>query len=68
MLTRVGLEVSEIAATVEAFAAAAEARQTDLEVIDVPHGHHGFETLDPTDESREAIERAFRSVLGHLRP
>ncbi|MFF1902365.1 alpha/beta fold hydrolase [Kitasatospora sp. NPDC058218] len=68
VLTRVGLEVSEIAATVEAFAAAAEARQTDLEVIDVPHGHHGFETLDPTDESREAIERAFRSVLGHLRP
>ncbi|MEV0534664.1 alpha/beta fold hydrolase [Kitasatospora sp. NPDC050463] len=68
VLTRVGLEVAEIAATVEAFVAEAEARQTDLEVIDVPHGHHGFDTLDPTDESREAIERAFRSVLGHLRP
>ncbi|MGV9266431.1 alpha/beta hydrolase [Kitasatospora sp. NPDC003701] len=68
VLTRAGLEVPEIAATVEAFVAAAEARRTDLEVIDVPNGHHGFETLDPTDESRGAIERAFRSVLGHLRP
>ncbi|MFJ9946561.1 alpha/beta fold hydrolase [Kitasatospora sp. NPDC091207] len=68
VLTRVGLEVSEIAATVEAFVAAAAAERTDLEVIDVPHGHHGFDTLDPTDESREAIERAFRVVLGHLLP
>ncbi|MER6396939.1 alpha/beta hydrolase [Kitasatospora sp. NPDC001603] len=66
VLTRVGLEVTEIAATVEEFVAAAEARDTDLQVIDVPHGHHGFDTVDPTDESRAAVELAVRSVLGHL--
>ncbi|MEV6973202.1 alpha/beta fold hydrolase [Kitasatospora sp. NPDC093806] len=68
VLTRVGLEAPEIAATVEEFTAAAEAHRTDLEVIDVPHGHHGFDTLDPTDESRTAIQHAVHRVLTHLHP
>ncbi|BDH12691.1 alpha/beta hydrolase [Streptomyces hygroscopicus] len=69
VLTRVGLEVPEIAATVEEFLAAAKncgADGANVEVVDVPNGHHGFGTLDPTDESREAVHRAMRSVLTHL--
>ncbi|NUK90795.1 dienelactone hydrolase family protein, partial [Streptomyces lunaelactis] len=66
VLTRAGLEMPEIAATVEEFLAAAKDCGADVEVVDVPHGHHGFETLDPTDESREAVHRAMRSVLAHL--
>ncbi|MET8572884.1 alpha/beta fold hydrolase [Streptomyces sp. NPDC004783] len=66
VLTRAGLETAEIAATVEQFLTAAKECGADVEVIDVPHGHHGFETVDPTDESREAVHRAMRSVLKHL--
>ncbi|MEV5121283.1 alpha/beta fold hydrolase [Streptomyces decoyicus] len=69
VLTRAGLEMPEIATTVDEFLAAAKncgADGANVEVIDVPNGHHGFETLDPTDESREAVHRAMRSVLTHL--
>lgn len=66
VLTRVGLERPEIAVTVEEFVSAAADCGAALEVIDVPLGHHGFETVDPTDASRDAVDRAVRSVLGHL--
>ncbi|GAU65909.1 hypothetical protein SSP35_02_02780 [Streptomyces sp. NBRC 110611] len=66
VLTRAGLEMPEIAATVEEFLAMAKDCGVNVEVVDVPHGHHGFETRDPTDESREAVHHAMRSVLAHL--
>ncbi|MFE1034774.1 alpha/beta fold hydrolase [Streptomyces sp. NPDC058807] len=66
VLTRVGLEMPEIAATVEEFLAAAKECGADVEVVDVPHGHHTFEAVDPTDESREAVRRAMRAVLDRL--
>ncbi|GAA3968446.1 hypothetical protein GCM10022384_19740 [Streptomyces marokkonensis] len=56
----------EIAATVEEFLAAAEDCGADVEVVDVPHGHHSFESLDRTDESRDAVHRAMRSVLDRV--
>lgn len=67
VLTRVGKEVAEITATVEEFLAAATACDADVEVIDIPDARHGFETVDHTDEARDGVERAVRSVLGHLR-
>ncbi|MEU9289836.1 alpha/beta fold hydrolase [Streptomyces sp. NPDC048275] len=67
VLTRVELERAEIAATVDEFLAAAKNCDADVEVIDVPFGHHGFETIDHTEQARHAVERAARSVLGHLR-
>ncbi|KPC58528.1 alpha/beta hydrolase [Streptomyces chattanoogensis] len=67
VLTRMGLERPEIAATVEEFLTAAEDSRADVEVIDVPQGHHGFETTDHSEEARRAVRRAVRSVLGHLR-
>ncbi|MFC4035700.1 alpha/beta hydrolase [Streptomyces polygonati] len=67
VLTRVGLESPEIAATVEEFLTAAEDSGAGVELIDVPLAHHGFETLDHTDETRRAVRAAFRSVLAHLR-
>ncbi|ALV52977.1 alpha/beta fold hydrolase [Streptomyces althioticus] len=66
VLTRVGLETPAIAATVEGFLASAKECGADVDVVDVPHGHHAFETVDPTDESRDAIRRAVRAVLGRL--
>jgi acetyl esterase/lipase len=67
VLTRAGLERPEIAATVAGFLAAASRSGTAVEVIDVPDGHHGFETVDHTEQARQAVRRAVRSVLAHLR-
>jgi acetyl esterase/lipase len=66
VLTRVGRENPAIAETVEAFVDAARAGGTPLTVIDVPHGHHSFDIVDDTDESRDAVEQAFAAVLAHL--
>ncbi|WP_329205800.1 alpha/beta hydrolase [Streptomyces sp. NBC_00683] len=66
VITRVGRELPEIAATVEEFLAASTECGANVEVVDVPNGHHSFDTVDPTEESREAVRRAMRSVLTHL--
>ncbi|MEU3073868.1 alpha/beta fold hydrolase [Streptomyces laurentii] len=66
VLLRAGLESPEIAATVGAFVAAAEDGGARLELIDLPHGHHGFETLDPPEETRPALLQGMRSVIAHL--
>lgn len=66
VVTRAGREIPEMAATVEEFLSVAKDCEAGVEVIDVPHGHHGFETQDYTEESRRAVERAVRSVLTHL--
>ncbi|MFF7726945.1 dienelactone hydrolase family protein [Streptomyces sp. NPDC008001] len=66
VLTRAGLDFAEITATIEEFLTAAEDCEAAVEVIDVPDGHHGFETIDHTEQTRRAVERAMRSVLGHL--
>ncbi|GAA2919477.1 alpha/beta fold hydrolase [Kitasatospora cinereorecta] len=66
VLVRAGRETAEIAATVEEFLTEAGRCGANVEVIDVPGGRHGFETLDPTDEAREAVHRAVRAVLACL--
>ncbi|MER6132940.1 alpha/beta hydrolase [Streptomyces sp. NPDC001815] len=66
VLTRAGLETPQIAATVEEFTTAAQETKTPVEIIDVPRGRHGFEIHEPTDESRDAVSRAMRTVLAHL--
>ncbi|MFF7209255.1 dienelactone hydrolase family protein [Streptomyces sp. NPDC008238] len=67
VLTRVGRERTEIAATVEEFLSAAKDAGTDVEVLDLPDGTHGFETTDHGGQARSAVERAMRAVLRHLR-
>ncbi|MFF5125890.1 alpha/beta fold hydrolase [Streptomyces syringium] len=67
VLTRVGLENAGIAMTVEEFLTAAKECGADVEVIDLPLGHHGFETTDHSEQARQAVDRAVRAVLGHLR-
>ncbi|MDQ0791770.1 alpha/beta hydrolase [Streptomyces sp. B1I3] len=66
VLVRVGLETAEIAVTVEAFLGAAKESGANIEVVDVPDGHHSFEAVDPTDASRAAVHQVMRSVMGHL--
>lgn len=66
VLTRVGRERPQFAASVEAFTAAAGTSGARVEVIEVPNGQHGFDMLDHTDESRVAVERAIDAVLTAL--
>ncbi|MEU6591456.1 alpha/beta fold hydrolase [Streptomyces sp. NPDC046881] len=66
VLLRAGRETPEIAATVAAFVTAAEDCGTHLELVDVPNGHHGFETVDAPEETRPALLRAMRSVAARL--
>ncbi|MEU7723118.1 alpha/beta hydrolase [Streptomyces tibetensis] len=66
VLLRAGLEAPEIAATVEAFVATADKCAARLEVVDVPNGHHGFETVDAPEETVPALRHAMRSVVAHL--
>ncbi|MFD9813779.1 alpha/beta fold hydrolase [Streptomyces sp. NPDC059080] len=73
VVVRAGRELPELAATVTEFLTAAEAHGTTLEVIDVPDGHHGFETADHHSDAdlaalRTAVRSALRTVLGHLTP
>ncbi|MFE5830922.1 alpha/beta fold hydrolase [Streptomyces sp. NPDC056488] len=66
VLTRAGREHQAIAETVEEFLTAAGKRGARVETVDVPHGRHGFELLDPTEESAGAVERAMAAVLALL--
>ena len=63
LLTRAGLEDALIAETEAQFVAAAERLGVKLELIDVPHGQHGFDFADHTEESREAVREALQFVL-----
>jgi acetyl esterase/lipase len=66
LLTRVGREDPQIAATVEAFTASAELHRVAIDVIDVPDGQHGFDMLDHTDSSRAAVTQAMTRVTAAL--
>jgi acetyl esterase/lipase len=63
LLTRVGLERPEVAATVAEFVVAAD----QVEIIDVPDGQHGFDMLDHTEDSRDAVRAAMSWVAAALR-
>lgn len=66
VLLRAGRETPEITATVKAFVTAAEDCGAHLELVDVPNGHHGFETVDAPEEIRAALRHAMGSVVVHL--
>ncbi|MFE6224789.1 dienelactone hydrolase family protein [Streptomyces sp. NPDC057854] len=66
VLVRAGREHPAFAATVEDFLTAAGEHGTDVEIVDVPEGRHGFEAFDRTDASRAAVTRAARAVLDRL--
>jgi acetyl esterase/lipase len=58
-----GLEVDP---RFEAFVAATAVSGANLEVIDVPDGQHGFDMLDHTEDSRQAVTRAMTWVAAGL--
>jgi dienelactone hydrolase len=67
LLTRAGREEPDYADAVDIFVAAASDARVNLEIIDVPDGHHGFDIVDHTDQSKAAVERALDWVTSRLR-
>lgn len=63
VVTRVGRELAERQVAVDAFLRKA----TGVEVVEVPDGQHGFDVLDHTEQSRDAVRHAADLVVGHLR-
>ncbi|GAA1562639.1 hypothetical protein GCM10009804_19150 [Kribbella hippodromi] len=63
LLTRAGLESEELDGPVAEFVSAGGAA---LDIIDVPKGHHGFDMLDHTEESRAAVTKALDWAIAHL--
>lgn len=57
-LTRVRLDAAPLAAGLARFLARAEGLGVSIHVVDVPHGHEGFELTDPRRESRRRGSRA----------
>jgi len=66
VLTRVGRERPEIAATVPPFLERAESLGVSVEVLDVAEGQHAFDSLDHAAASRDAVRSAFRLVIERL--
>ncbi|MDQ3764711.1 MAG: alpha/beta hydrolase [Actinomycetota bacterium] len=67
LLTRVGHEYPDFARTQDAFVDTARAKGVALDVIEVPDGQHGFDSLDHTKESRAAVTQAMTWVAAALR-
>jgi hypothetical protein len=63
LLSRAGLEREELAGPVAELVSFVG---TALDIIDVPKGHHGFDMLDHTEESRAAVTKALDWAIAHL--
>jgi acetyl esterase/lipase len=66
LIARAGNDAPQINATVDAFVREAGARHAPVQVIEHPTGHHGFDTLDDDDRSREVIAAALRFITEQL--
>ncbi|MEU2615610.1 hypothetical protein ABZ570_29150 [Micromonospora sp. NPDC007271] len=65
-MARAGLDRPEILGPTEEFLAAAAALGSSVRLVDVPEGRHGFDALDDTDQSRDAVRAARDAVLDLL--
>jgi dienelactone hydrolase len=63
LVVRAGRDHPELNRTIDAFLAAALAANLPVELVNHPDGHHAFDTVDDSDDSR----RVLRRVLGFLR-
>lgn len=62
---RAGLDAGKNQA-IDVFIAKALAKNVAIEVINYSEGHHGFDVVDNTDESRTIIQRTLTFLKEHL--
>lgn len=66
LVVRAGQDHPDFTQSADRFAAAALARNADLELINYPGGHHGFELRDDEERSRQIIRRVAAFFRQHL--
>lgn len=67
-VTVCGREDPALTGAVDRFRSAADSAGVALTIVDVPDGRHGFDFLDHTQQSRDAVTTALDLVAGQLTP
>jgi acetyl esterase/lipase len=68
LVVRAGRDQKAINDSIDAFVAAALAKNAPVTLINYPAGDHGFEILNDTDETRRVIAQSIAWVKSHLGP
>jgi dienelactone hydrolase len=66
LVVRAGRDHPELNRAIDAFLAAALAANLPVELVNHADGHHAFDTVDDTDESRRVIRRVLAFLGEHL--
>jgi dienelactone hydrolase len=66
LVVRAGRDHPDLNRAIEAFLAAALAANLPVELVNHADGHHAFDTVDDTDESRRVIRRVLDFLGEHL--
>jgi acetyl esterase/lipase len=68
LVVRAGRDSKALNDSIDAFVAAALAKNGPVSLINYPAGDHGFEILNDTDETRRVIARSIAWVKSQLQP
>lgn len=68
LVVRAGRDAKTLNDGIDAFVAAALAKNAPVSLINYPAGDHGFEILNDTDETRRVIAQSIAWVKSRLRP
>jgi dienelactone hydrolase len=66
LVVRAGRDHPDLNRAIDAFVVAALAANLPVELVNHPDGHHAFDTVDDTDESRRVIRRVLAFLGEHL--
>ena len=66
LIVRAGLDRPQINESVDQFVRLALEKNADVEVVNVPEGHHGFDIEDITERSREVLRRTLAFLRARL--
>ncbi len=68
LLVRAGRDVPALNSSIDAFVREAQRRNAPLTLIDLPDAHHGFDSMDDVEASRDAMRRTAAFLNEHLGP
>jgi dienelactone hydrolase len=66
LVVRAGRDHPDLNRAIDAFLTAALAANLPVELVNHPDGHHAFDTVDDSDQSRRVIRRVLAFLGGHL--
>ena len=66
LIARAGLDRPQINESVDRFVLLALEKNADLELVNVPEGHHGFDIDDPGERTRQVLRRTLEFLRNRL--